>query len=75
MNLNTTDLVGFLKTVFRIFNKHVPIKRKYIRVNKAPFMSKDLHRAILKRSKLRNKFLKSRILSDRKNDTSQKKSL
>ena len=72
MNLNTTDLEGFMKIVFRIFKKHVPIKRKYIRANKAPFVSKDLHRAIMKRSKLRNMFLKSRILSDRKNDTSQR---
>ena len=29
-------------------------------------MTKDLHKAIMKRSKLRNKFLKSRNLSDRK---------
>ena len=28
MNLNTTDLEGFMKTVFHIFNKHAPIKRK-----------------------------------------------
>ena len=61
-----------MKTVFHIFNKHAPIKRKYIRANEAPFMSKDLHEAIMKRSKLRNKFLKSRNLSDRKNYTSQR---
>ena len=35
-------------------------------------MTKDLHKAIMKRSKLRNKFLKSRNLSDRKNYTSQR---
>ena len=71
MNLNTTDLEGFMKTVFHIFNKHAPIKRKYIRANEAPFMTKDLHKAIVKRSKLRNMFLKSGNLSDRKNYTSQ----
>ena len=53
-----------MKKVFHIFNKHAPIKRKYIRANEAPFMTKDLHKAIMKRSKLRNKFLKSRNLSD-----------
>ena len=52
-----------MKKVFHIFNKHAPIKRKYIRANEAPFMTKDLHKAIMKRSKLRNKFLKSRNLS------------
>ena len=72
MNLNTTDLEGFMKTVFHIFNKHAPIKRKYIRANEAPFMTKDLHKAIIKRSKLRNKFLKSRNLFKWKNYTSQR---
>ena len=48
MNLNTTDLEGFMKTVFRIFNKNVPIKEKHIRANEAPFMTKDLHKAIMK---------------------------
>ena len=71
MNLSTTHLERFMKTVFRIFNKHAPIKRKYIRANEAPFMTKDLHKAIVKRSKLRNTFLKSGNLSDRKNYTSQ----
>ena len=49
-----------------MLNKHAPIKRRYIRANEAPFMTKDFHKAIMKRSKLRNKFLKSRNLSDRK---------
>ena len=54
-----------------MLNKHAPIKRRYIRANEAPFMTKDFHKAIIKRSKLRNKFLKSKNLSDRKNYTSQ----
>ena len=61
-----------MKTVFHLFNKHAPIKRKYIRANETPFMTKDLHKAIMKRSKLRDNFLKSRNLSDRKNYTSQR---
>ena len=72
MNLNTPDLEGFTKTVFHNFNKRAPIKRKYIRTNEAPFMPKDLHKAIMKRSNLRDKFLKSRKLSDRINYTSQR---
>ena len=71
MNFNTTDLEGFMKTAFDIFNKNASIKRKYIRANEAPFMTKDLHKAIVKRSKLRNTFLKSGNLSDGKNYTSQ----
>ena len=60
MNLNITDLERFMETVFHIFNKHAPIKRTCIRTNKAPFITKDLHKAVLKRFKLRNKFIKSR---------------
>ena len=52
MNLNATDLEGAMKTVFRIFNKHAPIKRKYIRVIVALSVTKGLHKAIMKRSKL-----------------------
>ena len=72
INLNAIDLEGFMKTVFHIFNKYAPIKRKYIRAKEAPFMTKDLNKAIIKRSKLRKKFLKLRNLSDRKNYVSQR---
>ena len=49
-----------MKTVFHIFIKHAPIKSKYIHENEAPFMTKDLYKAIMKKSKLRNKFKGSR---------------
>ena len=29
--------------IFNVFNRHIPIKKKYIRANGAPFMSKELH--------------------------------
>ena len=61
-----------MKAVFHIFNKHVLIKGKYIRANEAPPMTKDFNKAIMKRFKLRNKFLKSRNLSERKNYASQR---
>ena len=53
-DFDTSDLEGFKNTIFCIFNKHAPIKRKYVRANEAPFMTKELHKAIMKRSKLRN---------------------
>ena len=57
-DFGASDLESFKNTIFCIFNKHVPIKRKYIRANEAPFMTKKMHKAIMKRSKLRNKFFK-----------------
>ena len=34
--------------------------KKYVRANEAPFMTKEFHKASMKRSRLRNKFLKGR---------------
>ena len=45
---------------------------KYIRENEALFMTKELHKAIMKRSKLRNNFLKSKTFSNSKAYTSQR---
>ena len=57
---NNTELVEFTNTVLSILDKHAPIKRKYIRANNFAFKTKDLRAAIMKRSKLRQKFLKER---------------
>ena len=66
-SFNTADLKTFKETVFCIFNKHAPMKRKYVRANEAPFMTKELHKAIMKRSRLRNKFLKNKNEINRNN--------
>ena len=66
-NLNYTDLRTFKETVFNIFSKYAPINRKYDCANEAPFMTKELHKAIMKRSRLRNKFLKNRTENNQKN--------
>ena len=39
--------------------KHAPLKKKIVRGNDAPFITKDLRKAIYTRSKLRNKFIKN----------------
>ena len=54
---NVDNFSMYKSTIFNIFYCHVPIK-KYIRADEAPFMSKELHKAIMKRSRLRNIFLK-----------------
>ena len=59
------DINGFKETTLSVFNKYAPIKNKYIRENEAPFMTKKLHKEIMKWSKLRNKYLKSKPLTDR----------
>ena len=51
------NLKCFKETLLCKFNKDAPIKRKYVHANEAPFMTKELHKAIMKRSRLRNKKL------------------
>ena len=50
----------FLNIFIKTLNKHAPMKQKYLRANQGRFMTKDLHKAIMKRSRLRNKFLRDR---------------
>ena len=47
-NFHTADLKTLKETVFCIFNKHALMKRKYVRANEAPFMTNELHKAIMK---------------------------
>ena len=47
-----TDNFGMHKNnIFNIFNRHVPINKKYIRANETPFMSKELAKSIIKTSR------------------------
>ena len=46
-------------TVLSVLGKHAP-KMKYIRLKDCNFMTKELRKAIMNRSELRNKFLKTR---------------
>ena len=56
----------FLNIFLDILNKHAPIKKKYIRANQSNFMTRKLSKAIMKRSKLRNRFLKEKTEASRK---------
>ena len=56
----------FLNIFIEVLNKHAPMKQKYLRANQERFMAKNLHKAIMKRSRLRNKFLSDRTKMSRK---------
>ena len=51
---------SFLNAFLGAFNSQVPIKQKYIRAHQAPFMNKELNKAVMDRSRLRNKYLINR---------------
>ena len=41
-----------------IVENHAPLKKKFLRGNQVPFMTKEFRKAIYKRRRLRNKFYK-----------------
>ena len=55
-DITNAPLSKFNDTVLSVLDK----KLKYIRSNKCSFMTKELRKTIMNRSKLRNKFLKTR---------------
>ena len=48
----------FEQIFMELLNKNAPIKMKYLRANNAPFMTKQLGKSIMNRTRLKNKFLK-----------------
>ena len=59
MHTNNTSYETFESNFMELLNKHAPMKVKYVRANNAPFMNKILAKAIMTRSRLKNKFLKN----------------
>ena len=61
-NVECCDFEGKLLVTL---NRHAPPKKRYLRANNAPFMNKTLAKAIMVRSRLRNKYLKLKTCESR----------
>ena len=61
-NRNYDNLVD---TFIEIVDKHAPLKTKFLRGNEAPFMNKELRKAIYTRSRLKNKWNKNPTFENR----------
>ena len=60
-NLNYTSF----ETIFnRVLNKHAPIKKKFVRANDKPFMTRALRKAVMLRSRLRNRYNKDQTVEN-----------
>ena len=66
------DWCIFEKRFLDILDKHAPLKKKTIRANHAPYMTKDLKKAIMKRTQLANKYQKTKSEIDYRNFRKQK---
>ena len=62
----------YKSTISNIFNRHVPIKRKYLCANEALFVSKELYKTIMKISRLRNIFLEYPTDTNKKSYSTQR---
>ena len=53
------------ETIFnRVLDKHAPIKKKYVRANDKPFMTRALRKAVMLRSRLRNRYNKDQTIEN-----------
>ena len=52
------------KFFINVLNKHAPLKKKFLRANHAPYMTKTLRKAIMSRSQLQTKYFKNKSQID-----------
>ena len=63
---NISNYESFGTTFIEVFNKHAPLRKKFLRANHAPYIIKTLGKAIMHRSQLETKYLKTKIQTDLK---------
>ena len=54
----------FEEIFINVLNKHAPLKKKFLRENHAPYMTKTLRKAIMRRSQLQTKYFKNKSQND-----------
>ena len=65
---------SFTLTATRVFNRHALIKKKVVRANHAPYVTKTLGKAIIKRSQLEKIYFKKKTQEFFKKKIKQKNS-
>ena len=67
-----STLEEFDEFYLSVLNKHAPIKRKTVRINQAPYMTKTLRKAIMRCSALKTKFCRDKTLNSERMYKKQK---
>ena len=62
----------FESMYLKVLDKHAPIKQKTVRANHAPYVTKEIRKAIMKRTQLANKKNKTNTIEDIRNFKKQK---
>ena len=63
---------SFASSCNKILDNHAPLKKKYVRGNRSPFMNKSFSKAIMVRTTLRNIFVKNRSEENKINYNKQR---
>ena len=61
-----SDHESFIPTFIEVLNKHALLRKKFLRVNHAPYITKTLRKVIMRRSQLETKYLKTKTQTDLK---------
>ena len=69
---NDDGFQRFCDISLNALNKHAPCKKKHARGNQMPFLNKDLSKAIMTRTKLRNIFLQNKSEENKTRYTKQR---
>ena len=68
-NVNYKSITeNFLEAI----DKHAPLKKKFVRGNQAPFMNREIQKAICTRTRLKNKYWRD---PSRENELARKKQM
>ena len=57
-NITELDYTGLEAIVLNLLSSQTPFKKRMVRANRRGFMNNEIHKAIMVKSRLRNKFLK-----------------
>ena len=72
LNFDDSGFNDFFDIRRAILDQHAPRKQKYARGNHMPFINKTISKEIMKRTQLRNKFLKERNDENKRKYASQR---
>ena len=61
VDVSNSNYRAFETAFKKVLNKHAPLKKQYARANDAPFVTKALRKAVMLRSRLRNKYNQKKV--------------
>ena len=61
---STSEFSDFHRIFYELLDKHAPNKKKYIRANNSPFMTKPLRKLIMERSRYQNAYFNNKTVEN-----------